>query len=296
MFQNGTSSLRKALITGLIACGWCFTVWAANTDFDRDTYLAQVEIDDLLASRETTTDPVVTPDDQQASTKVQSEKKPLSKLKPKVDSKLDETMVLAEIKRQIASHFEISDEFRIFFDRSWDEITLTSPAWELVVTSFPSQGLRSRFFVNFEIWCDGERLSSYQVGVHCELWKDAYLAQRQIERGTILNEGYVIVQPVDILSLYQSPVEIGTVLSDYVANNSIKQGEPVYQRDLKERPLIEKNAVIDVFAQEGMMRITLKGKALEDGVKGQFIRVRNLQSHSDIQAEVVGVNQARVYF
>ena len=150
--------------------------------------------------------------------------------------------------------------------------------------------------MNFEIWVDGERHSNWQEGVRCELWKEAYVATQRIDRGSVLNEAYVAVRPVDTLNLHQSPVEIGAELTDHLAARGVKAGEPLYWRDLRERPLIERNAIVDVVAQEGMMKITLKARALEDGVKGQIIRIRNLQSYNDIQAEVVGVNRARVYF
>ena len=296
MFQKGTGIWLRLLAIGMIGWGCCLAFGAKTTDLNSEALLADVEIADLLMSRNS--EPAKTRESLKKSESPVAvvEAKALTEQKEIVEYKLNETMILAEIKHQIASHFQITDDFRLFLDKPWSEITLNNPAWEIVITSFPAQGLRSRFFVNFELWSDNRRIASYQEGVRCELWKDAYVAQRQIDRGTLMSEGYVAVQPVDMLGLYQSPVDIEMELSDYVVTNTIKQGQPVCLRDLRERPLIEKNNIIDVVAQEGFMKVTLKGKALEEGIKGQFIRVRNLQSGSDIQAEVIGVNQARVYF
>ena len=296
MFQKGTGKWLKLLAIGMIGWGCALAFGAKTVELDHEALLADVEIDDLLTSRRSKTDSTSENEKEQVKSIISEGSNEVIQREGVAEFKLDESMVLAEIKHQIASHFQITDDFRFFLDKPWSEITLNNPAWEIVITSFPAQGLRSRFFVNFELWSDGRRIASYQEGVRCELWKDAYVAQRQIDRGTVMNEGYVTIQPVDMLSLYQSPVDIGTALSDYVIVNTVKQGQPICQRDLRERPLIEKNDIIDVVAQEGFMRVTLKGKALEEGIKGQFIRVRNLQSGSDIQAEVIGINQAKVYF
>jgi flagella basal body P-ring formation protein FlgA len=210
--------------------------------------------------------------------------------------RLDERTLVAELRQQLARQFAVKDDFRVHLERPWKDLVLATPDWELVITTFPSQGLRSQFFVRFEIWAGGKRHTSWQEGVRCELWLEAYTATQRIERGTPLREGLFVIQPVNVLALFQSPVEIGISMADYVVATGIQSGDPLYWRDLAERPLVERNSIIDVVASEGMMRITLKGKALETGVRGQVIRVRNLQSASDIQAEVTGVNQARVHF
>lgn len=281
---------RKWIIISMV-CG--FLLPLVGSESSSEDMLASVEIDDLLRRK---TDKI-------------EDKKPevveITDINHVGDSatniqverfKLDELMVLAELKYQIAKQFKISDDFRLFFSRPWAEVTLRSPNWRIVMTSYPPQGLRSQFYANFELWVDGKRLASFQRSLNCELWVDAYVSLQRIDRGTNLHEGLVDVRPVDALSLFQTTVEIGTPLHDFVLTNGIRAGEPIYLTDLKERPLIEKNSVIDVFAQEGLLRVSLKAKALENGVKGQIIRIRNLQSHNDIQAEVIGVNKARVHF
>jgi len=210
--------------------------------------------------------------------------------------RIDEKMVMAEIKHQLASHFSITDDFRIRFDKQWKDQILPEGNWEIQITSFPPKGIKTRFFVTFELWNNGERVGTWQEAVRCELWVSVYVCSQYVERGQVLNPGQFDAQSVDILSLYQTPVEPGTKLTDYVAKNGLRNGEPLYWKDMKERPLVARHQIIEVVAEEGLMKITLKAKALEDGVKGQVIRVRNLQSFSDIQAEVIGVSRARVYF
>jgi len=270
---------------------------ARSSELSSEKLLASVSIEDLVGPTEDSEPATAETDSEAEKSKAAVETELLEQAK--VQEKqilLSEAMVLDEIRYQVASHFELKGDFRIYFDQPWSEMKLNNPDWEIVMTSFPSKGLRSRFYVGFELWVGGKRHSTWQEGVHCELWNDAYVVIQQVDRGTVLREGLVAVRPVDTLGLYQGPVDVGIKLNDYIADNGLKVGEPLVWRDLRERPLIQKNALIDVVAEEGLLKITLKAKAMEDGVKGQVIRIRNLQSYNDIQAEVIGVNQAKVYF
>ncbi len=282
-------SLMSVLCFSLL-CG----TFAGADEWSAEKLLASVMIEDLVKAKPTPTKAANTASlsspEQAASTVTQSDSE------PKPAHLLNERSVLGELRHQLASHFSLQEDFRIYFDKPWRDLNLEHPHWELVVTSFPPQGLRSRFYLSFEIWVAGKRHSTWQESVRCELWTDAYVATQRLDRGSRLHSDLVTVKPVDRLSLYQGVVEPGTKLDDYLLNNGVKAGEPLFWNDLKERPLIEKNALIDVVAEEGALKVTLKAKALETGVKGQIIRIRNLQSFNDIQAEVIGVNQAKVYF
>lgn len=287
---------RLAIACGVLI-GASTHLCARTSELSSEKLLASVSIEDLVGtSHHSESDPT---DEALQSEKAKADAKAELLKQAKVQEKeilLSEAMVLDEIRYQVATHFELKDDFRIYFDQPWEDVKMSSPDWEIVMTSFPSKGLRSRFYLSFELWIDGKRHSTWQEGMHCELWTDAYVVVQQVDRGTVLRDGLVAVRPVDTLSLFQGPVEVGTKLNDYIAGNGLKAGEPLVWRDLRERPLIQKNALIDVVAEEGLLKITLKAKALEDGVKGQVIRIRNLQSYNDIQAEVIGVNQAKVYF
>lgn len=298
--QKEAFSMRDVWTAAIALCcliGVSTHLVASSSELSSEKLLASVSIEDLVGSSEDL-EPVATEAELEAEGKKAAVEVELLK-QSKVQEEpmlLNEAMILDEIRYQIATHFEIAGDFRIYFDQPWSELRLKDPDWEIVMTSFPSKGLRSRFYIGFELWVGGKRHSTWQEGVHCELWNDAYVAIQQVDRGTVLREGLVAIRPVDTLSLYEGPVDVGTKLNDYIAGNGLKAGEPLVWRDVRERPLIQKNALIDVVAEEGLLKITLKAKAMEDGVKGQVIRIRNLQSYNDIQAEVIGVNQAKVYF
>jgi flagella basal body P-ring formation protein FlgA len=67
----------------------------------------------------------------------------------------------------------------------------------------------------------------------------------------------------------------------------IRPAAPVREGDVAPPILVERNAVVMmVFARAGL-RLTAKGKALENGAEGDIIRVQNLQSELVIQGLVL---------
>jgi flagella basal body P-ring formation protein FlgA len=52
--------------------------------------------------------------------------------------------------------------------------------------------------------------------------------------------------------------------------------------------LVARNSTVTIVLQTGYLRLTAQGKAIEDGAKGDTIRVTNLQSKKTIEAVVAG--------
>jgi flagella basal body P-ring formation protein FlgA len=277
---------------------------ASTSSVDVERLLASVEVDDLISGTTTYGHSDGAPSASPASLDIgdfgpepaDAGETTAAGVEAALSVELDERLLLASLREALARQFAVKGDFRVYLDQPWKALKLPTADWEVVVSSFPSKGLRSQFVLLFEVWADGMRHSHWQQSLRCELWQDALVAQQRVERGAILRDAMFAAQPVDVLALFQSPVEPGCALGEYVASNGIRQGEPLCLSDLAERPLVQRNTFIEVIATDGVMKVSLKGKALEDGLRGQVIRVRNLQSFSDIQAEVTGVNQAKVYF
>lgn len=72
------------------------------------------------------------------------------------------------------------------------------------------------------------------------------------------------------------------------------QGKPLKLQDLEAPQIVERGDFVTmVFAHKGMT-LTAKGKALENGAKGELIRVSNLSTSKTLQAEVVAQREVKV--
>jgi flagella basal body P-ring formation protein FlgA len=68
----------------------------------------------------------------------------------------------------------------------------------------------------------------------------------------------------------------------------LRAGEPVRDTDTRLPVLVARNSTVTIVLQTGYLKLTAQGKAVEDGAKGDTIRVTNLQSKKTIEATVTG--------
>lgn len=76
----------------------------------------------------------------------------------------------------------------------------------------------------------------------------------------------------------------------------LRAGEPVTKQMVEPVPLVLKGRRVLIKAENEQIRITTFGKALQDGARGDQIRVVNLSSGKEIHATVKGPGQVEVFF
>ena len=74
----------------------------------------------------------------------------------------------------------------------------------------------------------------------------------------------------------------------------ILAGRPLRSGDMVAPKIVSRGDLVTVLLNQGPLSLTAKGKALENGAKGDVIRVVNVSSNVTIEALVTGVNEVRV--
>jgi flagella basal body P-ring formation protein FlgA len=74
----------------------------------------------------------------------------------------------------------------------------------------------------------------------------------------------------------------------------LRAGEPVRDSDTRPPVLVARNSTVTIVLQSGALMLTAQGKAVEEGAKGDTIRVTNLQSKKTIEAVVAGPDYVTV--
>lgn len=110
----------------------------------------------------------------------------------------------------------------------------------------------------------------------------------------LINPGDVIrAEDVDWANVREDQLrsDIATSAEQLVGNTPrirLRPNEPIRQGDTHPPVLVNRNATVSIVLETGTMRLTALGRALDDGARGQAIRVTNLQSRQTIEAIVVG--------
>jgi flagella basal body P-ring formation protein FlgA len=78
------------------------------------------------------------------------------------------------------------------------------------------------------------------------------------------------------------------------ARRALAADRPLRPADVMVTPLVKRGEPVTLLFQSGSVRITLRGRALEDGGAGETIRVLNSDSERTVEAIVEGPGLARV--
>ncbi len=68
----------------------------------------------------------------------------------------------------------------------------------------------------------------------------------------------------------------------------VRAGEPIHTNDTRAPILVSRNNQVVIKLVWGGMTLSAQGKALDEGARGDVIRVENLQSHKTIEATIAG--------
>jgi flagellar basal body P-ring formation protein FlgA len=74
----------------------------------------------------------------------------------------------------------------------------------------------------------------------------------------------------------------------------VKLGEPVRESEVRVPTLVKRNGHVVLKLEWGSMTLTAQGKALEEGGRGDVIRVENLQSNKTVEGTVSGPDTVTV--
>ncbi|MEQ8194514.1 MAG: flagellar basal body P-ring formation chaperone FlgA [Rhodospirillales bacterium] len=71
-------------------------------------------------------------------------------------------------------------------------------------------------------------------------------------------------------------------------------GEPIRQADIRQPIVITKGNLVTMELKGKFMSLTARGRALEDGSKGDIIRVTNIRSKKQVEAVVIGPGRVSI--
>ena len=91
----------------------------------------------------------------------------------------------------------------------------------------------------------------------------------------------------------QVPSQLMLNIRGYQLSTNIRANTPIKWNYLSKITLVKKGQLVDVFASGNGIYVTMKGKALEDGVEGGNVTVENLSSSKKFQAKVLNENRCK---
>ena len=203
---------------------------------------------------------------------------------------------LTAIEHELTKHLSLTGELKLSLSRPWSPLKLPAPDYSIVVAEWPTNGITGTFLVRVKISSDGELVADWLVPLQAQLWQDVWVANTRLERGQALDRSLLASQKFDTLRERQPPISAQVDPSSLELTNSITAGRPLTRHDVSIRPIIRKGQIVEVSAQQGLLSITMKALALENGAVGDLIKLRNLESRREINGQIINENKVRIPF
>jgi flagellar basal body P-ring formation protein FlgA len=202
--------------------------------------------------------------------------------------------LLADLSRDLATHFEIDGDLTLELLRTWAPPAQVATVWHVEILDYPSV-LSSAMMVRCRVTADNNVVAEPTFMVKASLWRDVWATRLPLTTGAIFDPSVLEVRRVDALREREA---VRTSVGDrnYVFSRAIPAGRLLTWNDIAHRPLVKKGEMVEVSAVEGMLTVTMKALAMESGSRGDTVTVRNPDSRKDFAALVVDENRVQVRF
>jgi flagellar basal body P-ring formation protein FlgA len=203
--------------------------------------------------------------------------------------------VLAAAKRYVLQHFP-GDADDISIQpvqplRSLPTVTGSSELLRLDVEPQSSGIPLGKICLNVIVLVNGEKRGLVPAWFHVKFSQRVAVCKRRIERGELLTGENVYFDQRTLDSL-QDYVTTPQALAGKRARRALSPGQVLIGQDLEsastEDPiLVKQQGLVKLVAKLGPVQIVADCEALQDGRKGQLIRVRNIDSRNIVVGRVV---------
>jgi len=129
-----------------------------------------------------------------------------------------------------------------------------------------------------------------------KVYSDVVKVRYSIKRGRILTEKDVILERV---LRTNATARAATTLEEVVGFKSLRnlKGGTVVKSDmLIKTPIVKRGDRVRLIAEKGSMRITTPGVVRENGFKGNYVKVENMQSKKVVYGRVIDSHTVKVEF
>lgn len=198
------------------------------------------------------------------------------------------------VSGNFVSHFNLEGELQLDLLRAWAAPERVAREWSVDVSEFPAL-IAPAMLARCRVLADGQVAGEYTITLHAALWRDAWSAREPVTANSTFDPSHLEVRRVDFLRERDAlPATVGD--RTFIFARAIQSSRLLTWRDVARRPLVRKGDFVEVAAVDGMLQITMKGLAMENGAQGDTVTIRNPESRKDFAAMVVAENRVQIRF
>lgn len=165
---------------------------------------------------------------------------------------------------------------------------------KILLSNFSAIEDDDKFTVDAEIFADGKSVTTTKLVGRYFILEKILVLTKDIAKDEIIKKENLTQIIIRSNRLRDDVVKEENNLLGKQAIRTIKKGKPITSRDIRDKIVIKKGQMIMVVYKNKGLQITSKMEAIEDGAKGQRIRLINNKSNKEVVGRVVDKNMVEV--
>ena len=145
------------------------------------------------------------------------------------------------------------------------------------------------------VYSNGKLEREFLVQVRTLAYKNVLCAKTQMERESLLSNANVSAKRMEVSA------QLDYVLTPEMLENKqiitkkwFREGEILDKRFVRIKPDVERNSEVQTYFKSNGIMIMISGKALDEGMVGDYINVQNETYKRTYKARVIGENKVLV--
>jgi flagella basal body P-ring formation protein FlgA len=202
-----------------------------------------------------------------------------------IEVKLDD--VLGRLEAIVAHGLEASATLSLASRSRWTMLRVSNEVdWDVALSTPFTPDSSGRWYPSISILLDGEVVSNHRLIVEVALFRKVWMITQRMDRGSSLPKEMLEAVVRDVFSVRGQPILATENLRGYEFERSVSRGALLAWEDLRQQPHVRRNELVDVIAESSSMSVRMRGRCMEDGVIGDIVTVRNLDTNREFSAAV----------
>ena len=293
----------KLRVTPLFVSAFCFTV-SVQASLDEilaplpEIEEAESESEEVSASASTTDNNNSSSQDRSKGTQV-AESLPaaiVEKAFVPTRKPITEAVLLKAIEEEVDALLKPAGQISLSPMRQLPKLSQYDQPFNVVVSRLPGRLSGKSIQLSVQVQNAEGVLGNWDIPFRPHLYSDVWFTMAPLRKGDLAKVSDLEARQVDLLSEPDAVVARLEVLQRHEYRNDLRPGQPLEWTDLVERSLVRKGEIVDVIAYQGMIGITMRAKVQENGVRGDMVFLRNLESNKEFAGEVIDAGRVQVTF
>ena len=146
-----------------------------------------------------------------------------------------------------------------------------------------------------DILVDGNIIRTLNLPAQTSVYKEVLVAKDFIDREQTLSKETTVVKKMDVAMRANYVLDESMLSKEITTRKIFQKGEIIDKRFVKMRPDVARNSDVRIFfVSKGSVMITIDGKAMSDGMLGDYINVENRNYKRVYNGKIIGENRILV--